>query len=61
MSNGAASGRARWYANSNSLLTTLTAYRKYLDHILTRRGPFTDEEWVPGEETITSLEQSKVL
>jgi len=39
----------------------LTASRKYLDNILTRRGPFTDEEWVPGDETITSLEQSKVL
>ncbi|KAI9879959.1 MAG: hypothetical protein M1830_006267 [Pleopsidium flavum] len=46
VTNGTGDHRSRW---------------KYLDKILTRHGPFTDEEWVPGEETITSLEQSKVL
>lgn len=35
--------------------------RKYLDNIMTRPGPFTDEEWIPGQETIDSLEESKVL
>lgn len=28
---------------------------------MTRPGPFTDEEWIPGEETIDGLEESKVL
>ena len=28
---------------------------------MTRPGPFTDEEWIPGQETINSLEESKVL
>ncbi|KAI9698435.1 MAG: hypothetical protein M1836_004016 [Candelina mexicana] len=46
MLNGAEPHRERW---------------KYLDRILTRSGPFTDEEWVPGKETIDMLESSKVL
>ncbi|KAI9764736.1 MAG: hypothetical protein M1835_007524 [Candelina submexicana] len=46
MLNGAEPNRERW---------------KYLDRILTRSGPFTDEEWVPGKETIDMLESSKVL
>ncbi|MDI1488276.1 MAG: NEDD8 activating enzyme [Ramalina farinacea] len=33
----------------------------YLDNFLTKAGPGSDEQWVPGEETITSLEKSKVL
>lgn len=28
---------------------------------MTRPGPFTDEEWIPGPDTIDSLEESKVL
>jgi NEDD8-activating enzyme E1 len=35
--------------------------RKYLDRILSRRGPFTDEEWEPGEGVIDALARSKVL
>lgn len=35
--------------------------RTYLDNFLTKAGPGSDEQWVPGEETITSLEKSKVL
>ncbi|KAK2793189.1 hypothetical protein FQN52_001837 [Onygenales sp. PD_12] len=34
---------------------------KYLYRILTRSGPFSDEDWVPGPETITGLETSKIL
>ncbi|EON64235.1 ubiquitin-activating enzyme E1 C [Coniosporium apollinis CBS 100218] len=33
----------------------------YLDRILNRPGPFTDEEWVPGEPNIESLERMKIL
>ncbi|MCJ1430480.1 hypothetical protein MMC29_008398 [Sticta canariensis] len=33
----------------------------YLDKFLTRPGPSTDPDFVPGVETITSLETSKVL
>ncbi|MCJ1266795.1 hypothetical protein MMC22_006680 [Lobaria immixta] len=33
----------------------------YLDNFLTRPGPSTDPDFVPGVETITSLETSKVL
>ena len=36
-------------------------YRRYLDQVLSRSGPFTDEEWMPGDETIRTLEDSKVL
>ncbi|PGH17898.1 hypothetical protein AJ79_00797 [Helicocarpus griseus UAMH5409] len=34
---------------------------KSLYRILTRSGPFSDEDWVPGPETITGLETSKIL
>ncbi|KAI1963470.1 NEDD8 activating enzyme [Ophidiomyces ophidiicola] len=34
---------------------------KYLHRILTRRGPFSDEDWIPGQETISALRGSKVL
>ncbi|EEH16217.1 hypothetical protein PABG_06304 [Paracoccidioides brasiliensis Pb03] len=34
---------------------------KYLYRILTRAGPFSDEDWVPGPETIAGLESSKIL
>ncbi|MCJ1465898.1 hypothetical protein MMC07_004517 [Pseudocyphellaria aurata] len=33
----------------------------YLDNFLTKPGPSTDPDFVPGVETITSLETSKVL
>ena len=61
MVNGTASARARWCVSLDVPWITLIESRIYLDNILMRGGPFTDEEWVPGEETITSLEQSKVL
>ena len=35
--------------------------RTYLDRFLTKAGPASEEQWVPGEETIASLEASKVL
>ncbi|EGE79072.2 ubiquitin-activating enzyme E1 C [Blastomyces dermatitidis ATCC 18188] len=34
---------------------------KPLYRMLTRAGPFSDEDWVPGPETITDLETSKIL
>ncbi|KAK2757075.1 hypothetical protein FQN54_005044 [Arachnomyces sp. PD_36] len=38
-----------------------TLYRKYLYKVLTRSGPYSDEDWVPGLETIKGLETSKIL
>ena len=40
---------------------SLNIFRKYLDNVLTKPGPFTDPDFVPGVETITGLETSKVL
>ncbi|RAK96371.1 NEDD8-activating protein UBA3 [Aspergillus ibericus CBS 121593] len=34
---------------------------KHLYRVLTTSGPFSDEDWVPGQETISALESSKVL
>ncbi|KAJ5550476.1 Molybdenum cofactor biosynthesis MoeB [Penicillium sp. DV-2018c] len=34
---------------------------KHLHNVLSKRGPFTDEDWVPGRETIDALESSKIL
>ncbi|KAF7593135.1 hypothetical protein BBP40_012014 [Aspergillus hancockii] len=34
---------------------------KYLRRVLTKPGPFSDEDWVPGLETIGALESSKIL
>ncbi|PKY01573.1 NEDD8-activating complex, catalytic component UBA3 [Aspergillus campestris IBT 28561] len=34
---------------------------KYLYKALSKPGPFSDEDWVPGSETISALESSKVL
>ena len=36
-------------------------FRTYLDKFLTKAGPACDEQWVPGKETITTLETSKIL
>ncbi|KAL4868685.1 hypothetical protein BDV12DRAFT_95049 [Aspergillus spectabilis] len=33
----------------------------YLYKALSKAGPFSDPDWVPGEETIKSLEESKIL
>jgi hypothetical protein len=38
-----------------------TLFRKYLDTVLSRKGPFVDEDWVPGREAIDGLEESKIL
>ena len=55
----------RWYVNEHESLIImsfiLTAYRKYLYKVLTRSGPYSDEDWVPGLETIKGLETSKIL
>ncbi|RAK93213.1 NEDD8-activating enzyme E1 catalytic subunit [Aspergillus costaricaensis CBS 115574] len=34
---------------------------KHLYSVLTKSGPFSDEDWVPGSETISALESSKIL
>ncbi|KAE8149762.1 hypothetical protein BDV25DRAFT_122502 [Aspergillus avenaceus] len=34
---------------------------KHLHKVLSKAGPFSDEDWVPGQETISALETSKVL
>ncbi|XRM39259.1 NEDD8 activating enzyme [Aspergillus tubingensis] len=34
---------------------------KHLYSVLTKSGPFSDEDWVPGLETISALESSKIL
>ncbi|KAF5867068.1 hypothetical protein ETB97_006914 [Aspergillus alliaceus] len=34
---------------------------KHLHQVLTKPGPFSDEDWVPGPETIRALETSKIL
>ncbi|KAL4902948.1 hypothetical protein BDW74DRAFT_54854 [Aspergillus multicolor] len=34
---------------------------KYLYKALSKLGPYSDPDWVPGEETIKSLEESKIL
>jgi hypothetical protein len=39
----------------------LIKFRKYLHKVLTKPGPFSDEDWVPGPETISALESSKIL
>jgi hypothetical protein len=40
----------------------LTWYRKYLDNILTRAGPFTDPDaFVPGETVVETLDRAKIL
>ena len=35
--------------------------RTYLDSLLNKPGPASDPDWVPGPETISALESSKVL
>ncbi|KAJ5083969.1 hypothetical protein NUU61_008548 [Penicillium alfredii] len=34
---------------------------KHLYKALTKPGPFSDEDWVPGAETVNALESSKIL
>ncbi|KAJ5943626.1 hypothetical protein N7516_003794 [Penicillium verrucosum] len=34
---------------------------KHIYNVLSKRGPFTDEDWNPGPEPISSLESSKIL
>jgi ubiquitin-activating enzyme E1 C len=35
--------------------------RKYLNNILSRPGPFTDPDWVPGEAQLETLARAKIL
>ncbi|EZG08386.1 hypothetical protein H106_02410 [Trichophyton rubrum CBS 735.88] len=34
---------------------------RFLHRVLTRSGPYSDPDWVPGPETIAGLESSKIL
>jgi ubiquitin-activating enzyme E1 C len=36
-------------------------HRKSLYNVLSKPGPFADEDWVPGKDTIDALEASKIL
>lgn len=38
-----------------------TTHRQHLHKVLSKPGPFTDEEWTPGSESIEALELSKIL
>lgn len=42
-------------------LIAYTFQRKHLYKALSKAGPFSDEDWVPGPETIDALETSKIL
>jgi NEDD8-activating enzyme E1 len=44
--NGESVDRARW---------------KYMDTLLSREGGYTDEDYIPGETPISSIEQSRIL
>ena len=64
LSNGLETSRKRWSVKEVHLAKIVVIdirFRTYLDKFLTKAGPASDEQWVPGEETITSLEKSKVL
>jgi hypothetical protein len=56
---------ARWYVDKPDKPIIrdfiLTVYRKHLYKVLTRSGPYSDEDWVPGLETIKGLETPKIL
>lgn len=41
--------------------SALIPHRKHLYNVLSKRGPFTDEDWNPGPEPINALESSKIL
>jgi hypothetical protein len=39
----------------------LIQHRKHLRKVLSKPGPYSDEDWVPGSEAIGTLESSKIL
>ena len=63
--NGSIGSRRKWSVPALLALKPAThahlSYRRYLDHVLTQAGPFTESDWTPGEDTINSLESSRVL
>lgn len=62
--NGLEPSRKRWSVKEVRLAERSVIdiqIRTYLDKFLNKAGPASDEQWVPGEETITSLEKAKVL
>ena len=66
MVNGSAESRRKWsvplpLAVKPAVPHAQPLHRRYLDHVLTQPGPFTDSDWTPGEDTINSLESSRVL
>lgn len=42
-------------------LSLLRSFRKHLQNILNRRGPFTDPDWEPGMTTLETLASMKIL
>ena len=44
-----------------NLLFELMLNRVYLDNFLTKPGPFTDESFVPGQDTIEAVANAKIL
>lgn len=42
-------------------MTNTQICRRHLYKALSKPGPFSDEDWVPGSETIDALETSKIL
>ena len=44
-----------------SMIYLLPGIRKYLYNALNKPGPFSDEDWIPGADTINALESSKIL
>jgi hypothetical protein len=47
--------------NNHMCPCLLTSLRKHLHKVLTKAGPYCDEDWAPGQETINTLESSKIL
>ncbi|KAJ6028175.1 hypothetical protein N7540_003751 [Penicillium herquei] len=48
---------------ATSVITPSTGENRWnhLHKILSKPGPFSDEDWVPGQDTINALESSKIL
>lgn len=49
----------RPFVRSSSV--TESSYRKYLDGILSKPGPFAGEDYEGGPEVLSNLEQIKIL
>jgi hypothetical protein len=50
-----------WNTFFISCWVTLINPRSYLNRMLRLPGPFSDPDWVPGDDTIAVLHSAKVL